>query len=91
MKYVDNIIAKIKRSFVEEKCIAGKMVQVCLHFCDTAVDMAELYVILLSMYHDPDVDESRRLQCIFKMVQSRFLSLIPRTVLAPMIQCYFIS
>ena len=41
MKFVDNIIAKIKRSFVEEKCIAEKKVQVCLHFCDTAVDMAE--------------------------------------------------
>ena len=40
MKYVDKIIAKIKQSFIEEKCIAEK-VQVCLHFCDTAVDMAE--------------------------------------------------
>ena len=40
MKYVDKIIAKIKLSFIEEKCIAGKWCK-CLHFCDTAVDMAE--------------------------------------------------
>ena len=41
MKYVDNIIAKIKQSFVEEKCIAEKWCKFFLHFCDTAVDMAE--------------------------------------------------
>ena len=41
MKYVDNIIAKITRSFIEEKCIAEKWCKCVYIFCDTTVDVVE--------------------------------------------------